>query len=409
MDLEKMTTSGLSKNKSKKAAKDAAYFNGLSDQMGLRDLALRLTERVKELNCLYGISRLLENENNSIDSILQDVVILIPAAWQYPDITCAIIKLNNKEFKTPNFRETAWKQSQLITVHGKSGGVIEVFYLEEKPECDEGPFLKEERNLIHVIAERLGHIIEHKAAEDDLKAIYQKERELHSKLQLEMGRRVDITRKLIHELKTPLTSLLASSQILCDEEQDQKLVRLAKYIWEGANSLNLRIEELHDLTKGEMGNLKLAVKDVDLRDLLRALVEGSSALSQQYGITIELDIEGLLPVIRADPDRIRQVILNLINNACKYAKSGKRVIIKARREQDSALIEVKDFGPGIPREKRKILFDPAYQLSDHDLSGGLGIGLILCKMLVELHGGRIWLKSQPGKGTSVLFTIPIKS
>ncbi len=114
-------------------------------------------------------------------------------------------------------------------------------------------------------------------------------------------------------------------------------------------------------------------------------------------------------MIKADPDRIRQVILNLINNACKYAKSGRKVIIKARREKDSILIEVKDFGPGMTQKKQKTLFDPTYQLSDRDdLSGGLGIGLILCKMLVELHGGQLWLKSQIGKGTRVFFTIPIK-
>lgn len=380
-----------------------------SSEIGLSNLAFRLAERVKELNCLYGISRLFENERSSTDNILQGVVKLIPPAWQFPDITYAIIKLKDKEFKTPNFRKIGWKQSQEILVDGKPAGVIEVGYLGQKPNCDEGPFLKEERDLIRVIAERLGHIIEHKNAEDNLKSMYHRERELHEKLQIEMKRRIDLTRKLIHELKTPLTSLLASSQMLCDEEQNQKLVRLAKYIWQGANSLNNRIEELHDLNRGETGSLKLILKKVNIRDLLHSLVERSSALSQQYGMTIELDIEGRVPIMQADPERISQIILNLINNACKYAKSGKRVIIKARREEDTILLEVKDFGPGITGEKQKTLFDPAYQLTEKDdLSGGLGIGLILCKMLVELHGGRIWFKGQAGKGSSFFFTIPIR-
>jgi signal transduction histidine kinase len=105
------------------------------------------------------------------------------------------------------------------TGNGKRFGTIEVYYTEEKPDCDEGPFLKEERNLIYVIAERLGHAIERQIAEDNVKFLYHRERALREKLQSEMRVRVDFTRKLIHELKTPLTALIATSQLLYDEMQ----------------------------------------------------------------------------------------------------------------------------------------------------------------------------------------------
>ncbi len=121
-----------------------------------------LSERVKELNCLYGISNLVDNPDISLEEIFQGVVDLIPPSWQYPEITCSRIILEDEEYKTVNFKETEWKQSSEIFVTGKRMGTLEVFYLEERPEIYEGPFLKEERHLIDEITDRLGMIIERK-------------------------------------------------------------------------------------------------------------------------------------------------------------------------------------------------------------------------------------------------------
>ncbi len=128
-----------------------------------------LEERVKELNCLYGISDLIEKPNVSLEELLQGTADLIPPSWQYPEITCASIIIEDQEHITKNFRESAWKQVCKIVVHGERIGAVEVYYLEEKPEIDEGPFLKEERNLIKAIAERLGCVIERKQAEEELR------------------------------------------------------------------------------------------------------------------------------------------------------------------------------------------------------------------------------------------------
>jgi len=137
----------------------------------LKKLAHDLGERVKELNCLYAISKLVEREGSTLEDILQDTVNLIPPAWQYPEITCARITFGDSVYKTTNFRETRWKQAAEIFSDGKRVGKIEVCYLEERPEIDEGPFLKEERNLINAIAERLGEIIFHKTAEKELRRL----------------------------------------------------------------------------------------------------------------------------------------------------------------------------------------------------------------------------------------------
>ncbi len=374
----------------------------------LRSLNHDLLERYKELNCLYGISRLVEKKNITLDELLQGVVDLVPPAWQYPDVTAARIKLSNREYTTANFRRTAWRQEELITVNGRQVGRLEVYYLADRPPVFEGPFLKEERDLIHGIAERLGHIIESRKAENALHKMYTREKSLRQKLQNEMQNRVVFTRQLIHELKTPLTSLLPSSQLLLEETKGTRLEKLAGYVWEGANGLNSRIDELHDVVRGEIGKLKLDVKSVDLEQLLKDLLEETRAQAKAEGMSMTLSIVSPLPRVSADPARVRQIMLNLINNAYKYAAEGKKIEILARLDPASRTVEVevRDHGPGIPRVKWQSLFKPAYRkIGNSTAAGGLGIGLPLCKTLVTLHGGKMWIGSAPRGGASVFFTL----
>ncbi len=385
---------------------EASRYAKVSAASGVRETDRDLVERVKELNCLYGFSRMQETRGISLDEVLQGLVELIPPAWQYPEVTCARVKLRNRQFATGNFRETEWKQSEAIKVNGKRLGTLEVFYLEARPDCDEGPFLIEERSLLHALAERLGRIIEHRFAEESVQTLYEREKELRERIQREMQGRVDFTRKMIHELKTPLTSLMATSQLLLDETRGTNLEKLAGYVWEGADSLNKRIEELHDVIRGEIGKLEVELRPLDIGNFLGALADEMAPSLQQQGMSIEVEFQGSLPRVQADPERLRQVIFNLVNNACKYARQGEKITIRATGRKGSVAIEVRDYGPGIPPRKQRELFKPGYQLSRHNArSGGLGIGLALCKMLVELHGGKMWLRSHVGKGSSFFFTL----
>jgi PAS domain S-box-containing protein len=126
----------------------------------LRERTYELGERVKELNCLFSISELIEKPEVSLEEVLKGTTELIPPAWQYPEITCAQIILEDRVYKTDNFKDTIWKQSSDILVNGERVGIVDVCYLEIRPENDDGPFLKEERSLIQAIAERLGRIVE---------------------------------------------------------------------------------------------------------------------------------------------------------------------------------------------------------------------------------------------------------
>src|SRR5262249_46355804 len=126
----------------------------------LRKRTHDLGERIKELQCLYAIAALVAKPGSSLEEICQGIVKVMPLAWQYPEIACGRIRLVDRFFVTQGFAETNWKQREDIRVSGDRVGALEVYYLKEKPACDEGPFLKEERNLLNAIAEFLGEAIE---------------------------------------------------------------------------------------------------------------------------------------------------------------------------------------------------------------------------------------------------------
>ena len=129
----------------------------------------RLSERIKELNCLYDISSFRDDTDFSLDAVLQAVVDFIPPAIQYPEITCARLIFGGYEVTTKNFKDTRWKLSREITINNKCIASLEVCYLEEKPELEEGPFLKEAKNLINAVAENIAKIIEREEAEADIR------------------------------------------------------------------------------------------------------------------------------------------------------------------------------------------------------------------------------------------------
>lgn len=137
--------------------------------IGLKDREMdELKERVKELNCFYAISEIVNDEDLSINEALQKIVETLPPSWQHEDIACARISVNGDEFKTENYEDMEWKQQSVIEIEGEIIGTLEVCYLEERPEMDEGPFLIEERRLINAISELLGRFVEERRVREEL-------------------------------------------------------------------------------------------------------------------------------------------------------------------------------------------------------------------------------------------------
>jgi len=171
--MARKPTYGESEQRVKELEKEAARRKRAEG--ALQQRTHDLGEQVKDPDCVYGISHVVEKQDIPLKEILQGVVGLIPSFWQYPEITCARIMFEGQEFTTDNFRETDWKQAGDIVVHGERICALDVRYLEDRPESYEGPFLKEERSLLNAIAERLGHTIERKWSEE---ALRKREKEL---------------------------------------------------------------------------------------------------------------------------------------------------------------------------------------------------------------------------------------
>ena len=164
-------------------------------------LEIALRERIKELNCLYGISLLSERYSDSIDDLLRNLVNILPPSWQYPEITCARIIFNGKTYKSRGFKVTKWRQSSQVPMYNELVGEVEVLYLEGCPPEDEGPFLKEERVLLDAVAERIGKIATRISAEKELQ---------------ETNKQLTVERQALQETNAALRTVLTRIE---DEKQ----------------------------------------------------------------------------------------------------------------------------------------------------------------------------------------------
>ena len=259
----------------------------------------------------------------------------------------------------------------------------------------------------------LGHamdITERELAQERIEESFEKERRLRQELELEVQRRVEFTRALVHELKTPLTPIMSSSDLLVSGLKEEPWLSVAQNIQRGAINLNKRIGELLDLARGEIGMLRLNPKRVDILKLLKNTGSEMSVVASSNGQTLKVELPQSLPMPWADEDRLRQIIQNLMVNATKFTPEGGIIHLRAREQNGFLIIEVQDTGYGIPEEEQRRLFRPYHrQIGDREHLSGLGLGLALCKNLVQLHGGRIWVQSQEGKGSLFSFSIPINS
>ena len=247
-------------------------------------------------------------------------------------------------------------------------------------------------------------------SENELQKLYQKEKQLRQELETEIKKRIEFTRALVHELKTPITPVLASSELLLHQTKDATMLGLAQNINQGATNLDRRIDELLDLAKGEVGTLRLNLEPIDPMQLLQAIVNEVTPVALRNGQSLDVELPSSLPTVRADEERIRQVVLNLMNNAFKFTPAGGKIALRARAEGANLVVEVQDTGRGISKEDQQLLFEPYRSLeSDKEHLSGLGLGLSLSKKLLELHGGQIWAKSQTGKGSTFGFSVPLEA
>jgi PAS domain S-box-containing protein len=218
--------------------------------------------------------------------------------------------------------------------------------------------------------------------------------------------RTKFIQSVVHELKTPITPIQAASEILVSELPEGPLKELAEQINQGARNLDRRVNDMRDIAKSERGILQVVLKSLDVDDVIRDAVKYMAIEANNKNISITLDMPHKLPQIQGDHDRIYQVLLNLINNSIKYSAPGGRINVTARTDEDEIIVAVEDTGCGMTKTQMEHIFDMSQK--PHSNADGLGLGLIISKSIIELHGGRIFVQSKRNKGSTFTFTIPVQ-
>lgn len=225
------------------------------------------------------------------------------------------------------------------------------------------------------------------------------------RLQVNDQQRRNMLADVSHELRTPLTVIQGNVEGILDGMYPADTLRLES-ILEETQVLSRLIEDLRTLSLAESGALQLKRESTNLADLIRDMVAGFESQSKEKGISVELSLADMEEV-NIDPQRVREVLSNLIGNAVKFSPSGGVVNIglgeSGSGAEKEALLFVQDNGPGIESADLPHVFERFYKSSD---SGGMGLGLSIAKYLVEAHSGTIWAESEMGQGTKISFTLP---
>jgi signal transduction histidine kinase len=212
-----------------------------------------------------------------------------------------------------------------------------------------------------------------------------------------------------HELRTPLTSIQGYAELLLEDEQiAQEHRESLAIVKKNSERLLGLINDLLDVSRMEAGRLDLHRTSLDLVHLIREVAGSLRPLIETKRQQLRLDLSGGLPAVWADADRVTQILTNLIANAHKYTPVEGSIMVAARRDDGFVRVEVTDTGTGLSPEDQAQLFTKFFRAHDRSsqVGGGTGLGLVITRLLVELHGGQITVSSAPGQGSTFSFSLP---
>ena len=377
------------------------FYEGIAEILGdalvIRHAQIALRERVKELTCLYSIAQIVERPDISLEEILQGIADTLPPAWLYLDIACASITFDGKSYLSPNFKDPKQTMSADILVNSDKRGVIEVSYIDEKSELDEGPFLKEERDLIDTIAKEVVLIIERRKIQED-----------RAKLEIQL-RHADrlatigqLAAGVAHELNEPLGNILGFSQLI------KKTPDMPKAVEKDID--NIVIASLH--AREIIKKLMLFARQMPPQKVqvnLNKLIEDGLYFLQsrcaKEGIKLIRLFSVDLPDIIADPSQLHQVLVNLVVNAIQAMPKGGKMTIQTLARDNYISLVIEDTGIGMNEKTIKQIFTPFF--TTKDVGQGTGLGLSVVHGIVTAHGGSIKVESKVGQGSRFEVKLPL--
>jgi signal transduction histidine kinase len=296
------------------------------------------------------------------------------------------------------YQEIDKKQAKFITQsilavpmisRGQVVGVVEGL---NKP----GGFDAEDERLLSALASLAASVVENAnliSAQRELEAL-----------------RENLTSMIVHDLRSPVGTISNSLQLLSRQlegtELDQAL-QLIDIAGRATQRLMNLVDSLLDISRLEAGQELADQQPVAIKVLIRAAVDQLALYAQRKNMHLTTECPDRLPVVMADAGMLERVFVNLINNAIKFTPVGGEVSVKVEEEPGHILVRVQDNGPGIPSEHRRRIFDKFARVRDRERLGGFGLGLAFCRLAVEAHGGRIWVESPTGQGSTFVFTLPL--
>jgi signal transduction histidine kinase len=254
------------------------------------------------------------------------------------------------------------------------------------------------------------HKLEQKSRE--LEAATGELREANERLKELDRMKDDFMSSVTHELRTPLTSIRAFSEILLDSP-DMEIAERQNFlgiITSETERLTRLVNQVLDMAKIESGRSEWQNEELDMREVIEQSIASTSQLYRDKGVALATDFAGNVPSIVADRDRLIQVMLNLLSNAVKFVPTGTgRVAVRLGLQGGDLRVDVQDNGAGIRKEDQPIIFEKFRQAGDvmTDKPQGTGLGLPISRQIIEHFGGRLWVDSEPGRGATFSFTLPL--
>jgi signal transduction histidine kinase len=232
---------------------------------------------------------------------------------------------------------------------------------------------------------------------------------LYGELKTASRHKSEFLANMSHELRTPLNAVIGFSEVLQARlfgELNEKQAEYVADIHTSGRHLLALINDILDLSKIEAGRMELQVSTLALAEVLESSVALMRERATHQGISVKLEVNPTIGVIEADERKVKQVLFNLLSNALKFTARGGHVNVTARSESDEVIVSVRDDGIGIAPEDQTRIFEEFQQVGTAQLQEGTGLGLALSRRFVELHGGRLWVESAPGQGSTFSFNLP---
>jgi len=348
----------------------------------LRDLR----ERVKELDCLYGISRLAQNRELPMEEVIRQVAELVCNSWQYPEITCARIRMDSFDITTKNFKHTPWNQRSPIAIRDERLGEIEVCYLEPRPASDEGPFLREERNLLDAVADKLGRLAQTARTEAQMLVL---SREL---IKAQENERLRIATELHDHLAQDLATLKMDLGGLLDPPTPSE-EELPRQLGALADRLSGAITAIRDIA------YDLLPPGLEDLGLVRTLSRYCADFAKRTGLNVDFFADGMegLRLGFETQINIYRMTQESLTNVRKHAKAD-QVTVRIILSHPNVIVRIEDNGQGVDLEKRQ-----------EEIREARRMGLWGIRERARLLGGTITLRSRPGRGMLVHIEIPVEN